>query len=137
MNKDTGSEIWLNASCTLSFEVGVATPMVFMLRPRSTPTQWVAAEEYDLSPSIPVVEFTDGLGNLCQRVVAPPGEFKVHTEVTVRVSGDQPGPSNAGFVDVSRLPHNTLVFLLPSRYCESDRFGDMARPLRLEFSGAL
>ncbi len=46
----------------------MATPMVFMLRPRSSPSQWVAAEEYDLSPSLPVAEFTDGFGNLCQRV---------------------------------------------------------------------
>ena len=118
--KNSG-EVWLNASCALSFEVSVATPMVFMLRPRSSPSQWVAAEEYDLSPSIPVVEFTDGFDNLCQRVVAPVGNFNVHTEVTVRVTGEPIASSSAGFVEVSKLPHDTLGFLLPSRYCESDR----------------
>ena len=123
--KNSG-EVWLNASCALSFEVSVATPMVFMLRPRSSPSQWVAAEEYDLSPSIPVVEFTDGFGNLCQRVVAPVGNFNVHTAVTVRVTGEPIASSHAGFVEVSKLPHDTLGFLLPSRYCESDRFGEMA-----------
>jgi transglutaminase-like putative cysteine protease len=122
----TGIEAWLHARCTLSFEVSVATPMVFMLRPRSSPSQWVAAEEYDLSPSLPVVEFTDGFGNLCQRVVAPVGDFQVHTQVTVRVKGEPTTASTAGFVDVSKLPHDTLGFLLPSRYCESDRFGEMA-----------
>jgi transglutaminase-like putative cysteine protease len=126
VDDDTSSEVWLNASCALSFEVSVATPMVFMLRPRSSPSQWVAAEEYDLSPSIPVAEFTDGFGNLCQRLVAPVGNFNVHTEVTVRVTGEPNASSNAGFVDVSKLPHDTLSFLLPSRYCESDRFGEMA-----------
>lgn len=117
---------WLNASCSFLFEVGVATPMVFMLRPRSSPTQWIAAEEYDLSSSLPVVEFTDGFGNLCQRVVAPTGKLRVHSKVTVRVSAEPTASSSAGFVDVSKLPNDTLSFLLPSRYCESDRFGRMA-----------
>jgi len=122
----TSGEVWLHACCTLYFEVSVATPMVFMLRPRSSPSQWVAAEEYDLSPSLPVAGFTDGFGNLCQRVVAPVGDFQVHTEVTVRITGEPIASSTAGFVDVSKLPHDTLGFLLPSRYCESDRFGEMA-----------
>jgi hypothetical protein len=65
------SDVLLRASCELSFEVVIPTPMVFMLRPRSSPTQWVAAEEYHLSPSLRVVEFADGFGNLCQRLVAP------------------------------------------------------------------
>lgn len=88
MEDRTSSEVWLNAGCKLSFEVKVTTPMIFMLRPRSGPSQWVAAEEYYLSPSLPVVEFTDGFENLCQRVVAPVGNFQVHTEVTVRVTGE-------------------------------------------------
>jgi transglutaminase-like putative cysteine protease len=122
----TPGEVWLNACCALSFKVGVESPMVFMLRPRSTPSQWVAAEKYELSPSIPVAEFTDGFGNLCQRVVAPVGNFQVKTTVTVRVTVEAVATSQAGFVDVSALPDDTLSFLLPSRYCESDRFGDMA-----------
>ena len=55
MEDRTSSEVWLNAGCKLSFEVKVATPMIFMLRPRSGPSQWVAAEGYDLLPSLPVV----------------------------------------------------------------------------------
>ena len=126
MKSRKDGEVWLNASCTLSFDVSVTTPMVFMLRPRSSPSQWVAAEEYELSPSIPVLEFTDGFGNLCQRLVAPVGYFQVHTAVTVRVTLQPVDPSVAGFVEVSSLPNDTLGFLLPSRYCESDRFGEMA-----------
>ncbi len=117
---------WLQANCRLSFEPQIVTPMIFMLRPRSSPRQWVAAEEYELSPSIPVAEFTDRFGNLCQRLVAPVGDFQVNTSVKVRVAGELPVSLNAGFVDVSELPDNALTFLLPSRYCESDRFGELA-----------
>ena len=58
--------------------------------------------------------------------MSPVGNFQVHTEVTVRVTGERIASSNASFVDVSELPHDTLGFLLPSRYCESNRFGKMA-----------
>lgn len=106
--------------------VAVPTPMVFMLRPRSSPTQWVSTEEYHLTPSLRVTEHTDSFGNLCQRLVAPVGNFQIRTSSQVLVSRTQTSTSDAGFVDVSLLPEEVLSFLLPSRYCESDRFGTMA-----------
>ena len=51
--------------------------MVFMLRPRSNPGQWVARKTYDLTPAIEVVEFMDVFGNLCQCVVAPVARFEL------------------------------------------------------------
>lgn len=119
------NETWLKAGCTLSFDVQVDTPMMFMLRPRSSAGQWVAAEEYSLSPSIPVHEFTDRFGNLCQRMVAPVGNFRVSSSVTVRHIKEPP-VTNPDFVGVPELPDDVLGFLLPSRYCECDRFNDMA-----------
>ena len=120
------SKRWLRVSCELSFDVSVSTPMVFMLRPRSYPGQWVAAEDYHLSPPLQVIEFTDGFGNLCQRMVAPVGEFRINTSADVMVA-DQPAASEtAPFVEIPNLPDQVLGYLLPSRYCESDRFGDMA-----------
>lgn len=120
------SDVLLRASCALSFVVAVPTPMVFMLRPRSSPTQWVSTEEYHLSPSLRVTEHTDSFGNLCQRLVAPVGDFEINTSAQVLVSRTAPTTSDAGFVDVSLLPEEVLSFLLPSRYCEADRFGNMA-----------
>ena len=110
----------------MRFSVTVPTPMVFMLRPRSRPGQWVAREEYRLSPPVQVVEIADGFGNLCQRLVAPVGEFAVSTSADVMIAEQSPVPENAGFVEVPNLPDNALGYLLPSRYCESDRFSEMA-----------
>ena len=120
------SDICLQVSCTLLFNVTTPTPMVLMLRPRSGPRQWVAREEYRLSPPVQVIEVTDGFGNFCQRLVAPVGEFGVYTSADVIVPVPSPAPKDAPFVEVPQLPHEVLVYLLPSRYCESDRFGDMA-----------
>jgi transglutaminase-like putative cysteine protease len=100
--------------------------MVLMLRPRSGPNQWVAREEYRLTPSVQVVEVTDGFGNLCQRLVAPVGEFGVFTSADVMVDDHQRREPDAPFVEIPELPGEVLEYLLPSRYCESDRFNDMA-----------
>jgi len=58
---------------TMPFDIMVPTPFVLMLRPRSGAQQWIAREEYKIEPNIPAFEFTDHYGNLCQRLIAPPG----------------------------------------------------------------
>lgn len=118
--------MWLRTSCDLAFDIAVPTPFVLMLRPRSGAQQWVGCEEYRLMPSVPIFEFTDGYGNLCQRLVAPPGAFAVHTAAEVRIADRVDRAPGAPFVEVQDLPDAVLSYLLPSRYCESDRFDQMA-----------
>ncbi len=121
--------MWLNASCLLEFQIPVPTPFLLMLRPRSGGNQWIAREEYVLSPSTPVNEFTDMFGNLCQRLVAPAGYFSVRTSAHVETADSSDTAPNAPFIEVQQLPDDVLPFLYPSRYCESDRFTDMAASL--------
>jgi transglutaminase-like putative cysteine protease len=124
--------MWLRASCLLEFNASVATPFLLMLRPRSGSQQWVAREQYLLSPSVPVVEFTDPFGNLCQRLVAPAGLFSIRTSAEIESAEACDTAPGAPFVEVQELPDATLPFLLPSRYCESDRFMQMAPSLVVE-----
>ncbi|MDD5394143.1 MAG: transglutaminase family protein [Thiothrix sp.] len=116
----------LYISCDLAFDIPTATPFVLMLRPRSGAQQWITREEYRLVPSVPVFEFTDAYGNLCQRLVAPPGIFTVYTSAEVMTADHVDQTPGAAFVEVQKLPDAELSYLLPSRYCESDRFGQMA-----------
>lgn len=118
--------MWMHATCFLDFNIPVATPFIFMLRPRSGWQQWVGREQYVLTPSVPAVEFTDPFGNLCQRLVAPAGRFSVHTTVDIESAEFSDTAPGAPFVEVQQLPDDTLPFLLPSRYCESDRCSQMA-----------
>jgi len=118
--------MWIHATCRIWFNVTTPTPMVLMLRPRSGPSQWVAREEYRLAPAVQVTEVADGFGNLCQRLVAPVGDFTVYTSAHVMVAERAPPPADAAFVEIPDLPSNVLGYLLPSRFCESDRFSDMA-----------
>jgi len=116
----------LRTSCTLTFDIAVFTPFVLMLRPRSGQQQWIAKELYRLVPTVQVFESMDPYGNLCQRLVAPPGNFEVHTEAEVVVASGVDVAWGAPFVEVQYLPDSVLPFLLPSRYCESDRFWQVA-----------
>jgi transglutaminase-like putative cysteine protease len=121
--------LWLHAHCALSFNVTLPTPMVLMLRPRSGARQWVARERYYLQPAVPAVEVTDGFGNLCQRLVAPVGDFQVSTEADVLVTLSSGESTDAPFIEVQDLPDQVLGYLLPSRYCEADRLGDVAQQI--------
>ena len=118
--------MWLRTSCDLKFDITVPTPFILMLRPRSGTQQWIAREEYKLSPSVPAFEFTDIYGNLCQRLVAPPGIFSIHTIADVMTADDVDQAPGAPFVEIQNLPDNVLNYLLPSRYCESEKFSEMA-----------
>jgi transglutaminase-like putative cysteine protease len=121
--------MWLHTSCLIELHAPVATPFLLMLRPRSGWQQWIAREEYVLSPSVPAIEFTDPFGNLCQRLVAPAGPFSIQTSAEIESADAADTAPGAPFIEVQNLPDETLPFLLPSRYCESDRFIQMASSL--------
>lgn len=116
----------LNVGCELSFEVQTATPLVLMLRPRSGAGQWIIREEYQISPTVNVTEFTDMYGNLCQRVVAPEGPFSIHFSATVQTADLIDVSPGAPYTPVENLPDTVLHYTLPSRYCQSDQLGDLA-----------
>lgn len=80
------------------------------------------------TPSSPLLSgYRDGFGNWCSRIVAPAGRFRIAASAVVRDTG-QPDPvvASAGQVPVEYLPDEALVFLLASRFCESDRFLDLS-----------
>lgn len=118
--------MWIRASCELRFKMVDYTPLILMLRPRSGPHQWISRQVYSVTPDVRVVEHADVFGNLCQRLVAPPGEFIVDTSADVMTADDVDLAPGAPFVEIPDLPETILPYLLPSRYCESDRFGSAA-----------
>lgn len=118
--------MWLSTFCDLTFDIHEHAPFVLMLCPRSGAQQWIAKEEYRLEPCVPVHEFTDNYGNLCQRLIAPTGPFEVSISAEVRTADTLDQAYGAPFTEIQSLPDHVLSYLLPSRYCESDRFHEMA-----------
>lgn len=118
--------MWIETTCRLELDYLYATHLILMLRPRSGAGQWVAAESYDFSHTVDVAEYTDQYGNLCQKLTAPSGGFVIETSATVNTAERSDVGHGDRFVDIALLPEETLRYLVPSRYCESDRFGAQA-----------
>jgi transglutaminase-like putative cysteine protease len=78
-------------------------------------------------PELVIDRYTDSFGNTCSRFVAPPGDLQLHNSFIIEDSG-QPDPVNidARQAPVEALPHDTLRYLLASRYCETDLLSDTA-----------
>ena len=86
----------------------------------------IGPDHLHVSPSVPVVPYRDGFGNWCSRV-APVGRVRVWGDGVILDSGlpDETSPQAAPHA-VEELPAETLVFLLGSRYCETDRLTEVA-----------
>jgi transglutaminase-like putative cysteine protease len=74
--------------------------------------------------------YRDSFGNRCSRFVAPAGLVRLSGTSTIDVDG-MPEPVNVSVQQaaIQDLPHDVLRFLLPSRYCEVDRFVPIAHDL--------
>lgn len=85
------------------------------------------------TPSVPYVSYRDGFGNWCNRISAPAGHFTMSAQTVIRDGGaPDPVPVDGQQVPVPDLPQETLVYLLGSRYCETDRLSEAAWDLFAE-----
>lgn len=104
------------------------TPMILNLHVHSARVSaLIGRNDLLFSPSIPVVGYRDSFGNWCSRIVAPQGRLRIHSDSLVRDSGDvDVYDPLAQQIAVQDLPEETLLFLLGSRYCETDRLSETA-----------
>ncbi|AGP36944.1 transglutaminase [Sorangium cellulosum] len=79
------------------------------------------------SPPIPIRSYRDAFGNWCSRIVAPAGRLKISADTLVNDTGaPDVVATQAEEHPVDSLPEETLVFLLGSRYCETDLLSETA-----------
>lgn len=104
-------------------------PLAAILRPRSSAEQWVVAERYEITPWVPASEYVDCFGNLVQRYTLPRGESSITVETEVEVAEQIAVDRRATQVPPSMLPDETLLYLLQSRYCPSDKMDERARSI--------
>jgi transglutaminase-like putative cysteine protease len=80
-----------------------------------------------VEPALPITCYHDSFGNRCRRILAPAGRLRLAADGIIRDSGlpDDVMPT-AGQDSVQDLPEDSLVFLLASRYCETDLLSDTA-----------
>jgi transglutaminase-like putative cysteine protease len=78
-------------------------------------------------PIVDVRQWIDSFGNICSRIMAPAGRTTLSADFIIRDSGlvDEYAP-DAPQIPVADLPDEALIFLLGSRYCETDRLTGLA-----------
>lgn len=104
------------------------TPMILTLSIHYTRVSDIVVPDHLItSPSIPLTAYRDGFGNWCTRIVAPRGELRLSAHGVVNDTGAQDAVATAAQQHpVQNLPEETLVFLLGSRYCETDLLSEIA-----------
>jgi transglutaminase-like putative cysteine protease len=102
--------------------------MILTLNVHSSRASNLAQPDYmKTTPAVPTAAYRDGFGNWCTRLVAPVGHFCVTGDATVSDTGElDPVVPFAVQHPVDELPEETLVFLLGSRYCETDKMSQFA-----------
>ena len=112
----------------ITYDLPQPTPMVLTLDIHdSRRIDIVIARELHGAPDTPMRQYRDAYDNTCTRLVGAPGLFTVRADAVVRDSGlPDPVVPDAQEIPVDALPDEVMVFLLGSRYCETDRLSQMA-----------
>ena len=104
------------------------TPMVLMLHVHHSRVADIVVPDHLMTePALPVHGYHDSFGNWCSRIVAPAGRTRIASTAVVNDAGlPDPILASAQQHAVQDLPDDAMVFLLGSRYCETDRLSDTA-----------
>ena len=113
---------------SLTYDFVQPTPMIVTLNVHySRVSDLLAPDTMVSSPSTPFVSYRDSFGNWCNRLVAPAGTFRISADTTIVDAGRADEVAVGARQDaVQDLPEETLIYLLPSRYCESDKLAETA-----------
>ena len=112
----------------ISFAAAQPTPMVIMLSIHPSRHPDIAGRESIVAePGVPISFYRDSFGNICGRLVAPRGGVTLRGNALVHDSGlPDPVSPAARQLPIDQLPDELLLYLMPSRYCETDKLTDIA-----------
>lgn len=112
--------------CTLRYQVvAPSAAFTFNVLVNTDPQQQLVSEEIRCAPEGPTEIATNLKGERVLRLEAATGPFELRYAAVVEVERPEM-PATVPAERPGRLPLNILTYTLPSRYCESDRFGPTA-----------
>lgn len=118
----------IRAGYEIRFETTQPTPMlaVLSLHPSRNKDLRTPAR-VEVTPDVAMYDYVDGFGNTCTRFTVPVGGATLSTSFVVEDDGmlDVRAPDGQQ-LPVEQLPDDVLVYLLGSRYCETDRLMQVA-----------
>jgi transglutaminase-like putative cysteine protease len=124
----SSSELIIRCGLDFAYDAVDYVPMILVIQPQSGPGQRIEHEQLDFSPNVPVQIYQDVNGNIVHRLILPPGRTSVRHDAMIAVPSlpENHGMLNDQPVQVPELTPDLLRYILPSRYCDSDRLMDFA-----------
>jgi transglutaminase-like putative cysteine protease len=118
----------IRAGYEITYECTQATPMLLVLSVHpSRRSDLRSPERMTFTPAIPAGDYVDGFGNVCTRVLAPVGRTTISNDFVIEDPGEpDPVVADAPQHAVQDLPADTLVYLLASRYCDTEHMTELA-----------
>jgi len=112
----------------LIYDCPKPTPMILVLGSHySRASDIIIPDKLITSPSTQITPYRDTSGNWCSRIVAPTGRIRLSADGLIRDSGLPEAVDTFAYQHpIEDLPAETLVYLLGSRYCETDRLSELA-----------
>src|SRR5580658_8212347 len=106
----------------LVYQCRQPTPMILNLNIHYTrAADLIRGDDMCTDPWVPLTLYRDGFGNWCTRLVAPPGRTRISADAAINDRGlAEPVVQHAQQHPVELLPEETLVYLLASRYCDTE-----------------
>ena len=118
----------IRAGYDIAFQCLQETPTVLMLSIEPARVKDLLSEHrIQFSPDVPSRDYVDMFGNTCTRIVAPAGLIEIRNEFRISDSGrpDEVAP-DARQLEIGELPDDVLIYLLGSRYCDTEKLTEMA-----------
>ena len=104
------------------------TPMICMMSLRDESRDHLRHQVGVMTtPAVPTTVYRDLFGNTCRRFMAPAGVFSVRSDSTIDTTPNpDPLHPSARETAIADLPDEVLIYLLGSRYCETDKLSQIA-----------
>jgi transglutaminase-like putative cysteine protease len=120
--------VQIRAGYDIAFQCFQETPMVLMLSIEPARSRDLLSEhKIRFSPNVASHDYADMFGNTCTRIVAPPGRIEIRNDFLIADSGlPDEVAIEARQGEVAELPDEVLIYLLGSRYCDTERLSDLA-----------
>jgi transglutaminase-like putative cysteine protease len=118
----------IEAGFDITFQCPAQTPMLLQLNIHPSRTGDLRSPDIIYSnPNLAMRAYLDHFGNRVTRVDVPPGFVTFHNRFTIHDSGfPDEIPPEADVTPIVHLPDEVLLYLVSSRYCDSDNLSDFA-----------
>jgi len=118
----------IRAGYDIIFTTEKATPILASLSVHPSRSKDLRTSQRIMTnPELPLYDYGDSFGNICTRLTIPAGETRISCSFVIEdeFQPDAYAP-DARQASIEDLPNDVMIYLLGSRYCETDKLSETA-----------